>query len=74
MHGLLCGIHIDEAGSDYQSRAKHPRVDTLHCRDIASCVGGGDIPDVNKYELLTNHFRPGIDYRFPMVARFNHSG
>ena len=54
---------------------KQPRVESdtvLHCQDIASCINilgsGSDIPDVDKYELLTNHFKPGVDYTFPKIA------
>ena len=45
--------------------AKCPRIDTS---DVASCMSGGDITDSDKYDLLTNHFGPGIDYKFPKIA------
>ena len=40
------------------------RVPLTLCDDVASYIGAS-IPADSKYQLLTNHFKPGVDYKFP---------
>ena len=52
---MKCGSECDQTSPPKQSG-----LHTLQGRNMASYVGCSDIPDTDKYDLLTNHFKLDI--------------
>ena len=68
-HPCSSGTVQDDAGSDEESTgpptAKRKAVATSDCTEVASFVGCTHLTGDKKYNLLSNHFKPSVDFAFP---------
>lgn len=69
-HPSSSGTAVQEdASSDEESSgvplAKRPAVATSDCFEIASFVGCTHLTAETKYNLVSNHFKPNVDFAFP---------
>ena len=55
----------DADDSDGPPTAKRPALATSQCVEVANFVGSRSLSADSRYNLLKNHFKPGVNYSFP---------